>query len=78
MTALKCSKMRNCIADLVAILLAGPQAAAAGQRDHAATQEEHCGESTRADNANIELEQAVREQRVNYIFGQIRANATDL
>ena len=69
MTAFKRSEMRNCITHLVLICLAGPQAVTAGLRALTATQVKHGGESARADNADIELEQAVREQRVKYIGG---------
>ena len=74
MTAFKRSEMRNCITHLVLICLAGPQAVTAGLRALTATQVKHGGESATADNADIELEQAVREQRVKYICGETRAN----
>ena len=74
MTALKRSEMRSGITHLALILWAGPQAVAAGLRALAATQVKHGGESTKVDNADIKLEQAVREQRVKYICGETRAN----
>jgi hypothetical protein len=61
--------MRNRVTHLALILLVGPQAVAAGQCAMASAQEKHGGENTGADNANIKLEQAVREQRVNYTDG---------
>jgi hypothetical protein len=68
--------MRNCITHLVVIVSGGAQAVAAGLRALAATQVKHGGESARADNADIEHEQAVREQRVKYIGGETTANPT--
>ena len=71
------SEMRNCITHApCSHRLGGAQAVAAGLRALAATQVKHGGESARADNADIEHEQAVQEQRVKYIGGETMANPT--